>query len=150
MNVPSLFRHREVEPFRAFNRMQSELERLFADFSDNFPSLDQNGFLPSCEFDEGQSNYTVKFDMPGVKKDDVKIELDGNKLSVSAERREEKKTEDKRSRFSEITYGAFQRQFTLPGPVDESKVDAKFENGVLILTMPKTHHATTKQIPIKQ
>lgn len=70
------------------------------------------------------------------------------RFMVSAERREEKKSEDKKSRYSEISYGSYQRRFTLPSAVDEKKVDAKFEDGVLMVTLPKTESTKTKQIAV--
>jgi HSP20 family protein len=149
MNLPSLFRQKSVEPFRSLSRMQNELERLFEGMSDRFPEFANGDFSPSCEFSEDKANYIVKFDMPGVKEDDVKIELDGNQLMVTAERREEKMNEDKKQRYSEISYGTYQRIFTLPKSVNGDKVIANFDDGVLTLTMPKAQSSSAKQIPIK-
>ncbi|MGZ6480281.1 MAG: Hsp20/alpha crystallin family protein [Bdellovibrionales bacterium] len=150
MNLPSLMRSRMEEPARLLTRLQNDFERLFRDFSETRPStaFATEEFYPTCELNENKSSYIMKFDMPGVKKDDVKIELDGNQLTVSAERREEKKSEDHRSRYSEISYGSYQRSFTLPSAVDDKKVDAKFENGELTLTMPKIESSKAKQIAI--
>ncbi|MGZ6480183.1 MAG: Hsp20/alpha crystallin family protein [Bdellovibrionales bacterium] len=148
MTLPSIWRRSSNEPFRTLTRLQSDFERLFEEMAEVEPRFGTSDFTPSCELNEDKSNYIMKFDMPGVNKEDVKIELDGNLLTVLAERREEKKTEDRRIRFSEISYGSYQRSFTLPSSVDEKKVDAKFENGVLTLTMPRTESSKAKQIAI--
>lgn len=128
-------------------RMQKELDQLFSDF--DRPRFAPTEFSPSCEFSEDKSHYHLKFDLPGVKKEDMKIEVDGNLLSVTAERREEKKSEDKKSRYSEIQYGSYSRTFTLPVTIDEKQVQAKFENGVLNLSLPKAAPSSAKQIPVQ-
>lgn len=150
MHLPSLLRRTGNEPFRSLSRLQDDFNRLFEELAETRPRFGfaTNEFSPSCEMDEDKSNYIMKFDMPGVKKEDVKVELDGNVLSVSAERREEKKTESKKSHYSEISYGSYHRTFTLPSSVDEKKVDAKFDNGVLTLTMPKSETSNLKQIAV--
>ena len=69
-------------------------------------------------------------------------------FEIRAERKEEKKSESKKKYLSEMYYGSYARSFTLPGPVDEKKVEAKFENGVLTVTVPKTESLKAKQIPV--
>jgi HSP20 family protein len=98
--------------------------------------------------DETNTHYLMSFDLPGVKKEDVKIDLQENQLIVSGERKEETQGQGgSRERF----YGAFSRSFTLPQNVDASKVEANYENGVLQIALPKTAVTTTgKQIPIKE
>lgn len=148
MNLPSLWR-REGEPYRMLTRLQSDLDRLFEDFAGGEQRFFGSDFSPSCELCEEKSNYVMKFDMPGVKKEDVKIEIEGNQLTVSAERKEEKKSEDKKRRYSEVSYGSYRRSFTLPSPIDDKKADAKFENGVLTVTVPKTEMSKAKQISVQ-
>jgi HSP20 family protein len=79
----------------------------------------------------------------------VRIEIHENQLTVSGERREEKKEEAKRYHFSEVSYGNFLRTFTLPANIDAERVDAKFENGVLNVTVAKTETARARQVAIK-
>lgn len=152
MHLPSLFRRKSVEPYRSLYRLQNDFDQFFQDWSGgelDFLKSDPSLF-PSCEISEDKNSYLMKLDMPGVKKQDVRIDLDGHQLTISAERREEKKTDkaEQRHRFSEISYGSYQRSFTLPSAVDENKVDAKFENGVLSLTLPKSVQSSTKQIAV--
>jgi len=151
MKLPSIWRRNEMEPFRSFSRLQNDLDRFFEDFAGEdikLPSTTAAGFSPSCELSEDKANYIMKFDMPGVRKEDVKVEVDGNYLTVTAERREEKRSEDRKNRYSEINYGSYQRSCALPASVDDKKVDAKFDNGVLTLTIPKTEETKAKQIAV--
>lgn len=147
MNLPNLWRHRE-EPFRTLSRLQRDFDRFFETFPES--QWTQGQLSPSCEMSENEKEYCLKFDLPGIKKDDVKIEVDGSRLSVSAERREEKEAKEKNGRhYSEINYGSYSRSFTLPSTVDDKKVDATFENGVLTVRLPKNESTRAKQIPVK-
>jgi HSP20 family protein len=144
-----LWRNRFGSPFREFAKLQSDFDRAFQDLTESRPSLaGMKEFSPSCEITEDKNNYLLKFDMPGVIKENVKIELDRHMLTVTAERREEKKSDDKKTHYSEISYGSFVRSFTLPAQVEEAKVLAKFEDGVLTVMLPKTEASQPKKISV--
>ena len=99
---------------------------------------------------ENDKSYTVRAQIPGAKKEDVKVQIDGNRVSISAETREQK--EEKVSGTvicSEYYEGSSYRSFTLDSDVDETQAQAKFENGVLALTLPKKNGCAGKQIEIK-
>lgn len=148
-NLPSMM-NRWNNPFRQLDRLQSDFERLFDELKPTASLLSSNGTLvPSCELIEEKDNYIARFDMPGIKKDQVKVELENNILTVSAERREEKKTTDERQHYSEISYGSYLRSFSLPTQVLESKIDAKFDNGVLTVKLPKAEPSKTKSITVQ-
>jgi HSP20 family protein len=147
MNFPSLFRTNNGSS-RELSRLQKDFDCLFSELSDMEPFI-KSDMSCSCELLEDNSNFTFKFDMPGIKKEDIKVEVDGNVLTVSAERSEEKKSDGKKSRYSEVSYGSYQRSFTLPDIAEEAKVGAKFENGVLTLTVPKAQTSNSKQISIQ-
>ena len=141
-------------PIREINHLQRRLDRIFDDLSpfETFPSSlkdEDLNFAPACDIQETDSRYLVTFDLPGVKKDDVKIELRDNQLTVSGERNEEHKTEKSNHLSEERFYGSFYRAFTLPSNVQEEQVSASFDNGVLNITIPKAAGAKSKQIPIK-
>lgn len=133
-----------------FSQLEDSLDRLINEMiAAKKGRMSSFNFEPSCEvLDEGK-NYLLKFDLPGVTKDQVKVQVDKDQLTVFAERKEEQKHETKRKFLSEVHYGSYSRSFTLPGPVDEKKVDAKFENGVLTITIPKTETLQSKQIPVQ-
>ena len=145
-NVPT--KSTSLNPFREFSKMQNSFEKLFNEFFAVSPSESFGYSAPSCEVSEKGNHYIMKFDLPGVYKDDVKVAIDKNQMTVTAERREEKKSADDKSIMSEISYGTYQRTFTMPTPLDEKKVEAKFENGVLTVTLPKAETSQAKQIPV--
>lgn len=102
----------------------------------------------SCEISEAEKAYLARFDMPGIQKENVKIEIDGNVLTVSAERREEIPSDDSKKHVSEIRYGSYSRSFTIPSAIDEEKIDAKFDNGVLTISLPKAEVSEPRKIAI--
>lgn len=148
--IERFFDNRSLSPFRDFSQVQESFDRLFNEFMNLKRTNGMQGLSlsPSCEFTEEENNYLLKVDLPGVTKDQVKVEADKDQLTIRAERKEEKKIESKKKYLSEMYYGSYIRSFTLPGPVDEKKVDAKFENGVLTVTIPKTESFKVKQIPV--
>lgn len=130
--------------------MQKEIDRIFEEFSPwQMSEVGTSGAInPRCDMTEDSNNYFLKFEMPGIPKDKIKVELNNNILVVTAEKTEEKKKEDQRKYYSEVSYGSYYRSMTLPTQVDEKKIEANFENGVLSLRLPKTEGTKAKQIPI--
>jgi HSP20 family protein len=105
-----------------------------------------NTTLPSVNIRENNDNFVVEMAAPGMTKEDFKIELDGNLLTISSEKedRNEMKEGEKYTR-QEFSYQSFQRSFQLPKDVvDADKIQAKYENGVLNLVIPKKEHAKQK------
>lgn len=98
---------------------------------------------------EADGKYMVKAEIPGVNKDDIHVTVDGNMVSISAEVKQEKEEkEGERVIRSERSYGMASRSFTLADEVDQSKVEAKYSNGVLELTLPKKPGSSSKKITI--
>lgn len=155
-NLPDLWQSSSL--FRAqrnpFRELQKQMDRVFDDFS--FPyepdlskmTLTGPAFTPSCDVDETDTHYLMSFDLPGVKKDDIKVELRENQLTVSGERKEEREEKNKNRTRSERFYGSFERSFTLPGSMKAEQIEANYSDGVLRLTVPKTEAAKTQQIKI--
>lgn len=155
-DLPEIWREKRslYGPTREMHRLQHRIDQMFEDFFNlpsstelfsSAPMLDE-GFTPLCDCDETDTHYLLNFDLPGVKKDEVKIDLKDNQLSVSGERKSESKSKQGRERF----YGSFYRSFTLPSNIDADKIEANFENGVLQVSIPKTEVSPGKQIPIKE
>lgn len=98
---------------------------------------------------ETEQAYTVKAEIPGVKKEDIKISIEGNRIAITAEVKEE--TDDKTTGTvrSERYYGKHARSFALPQEVDEAKAEAKYENGLLLLTLPKKVGTSAKQLTVQ-
>jgi HSP20 family protein len=113
----------------------------------------QEFMSPACDIEETQDHYLVSFDLPGIPKDKLRIELKDDQLIVSGERKEERREEVKNRVSSERYYGSLQRSFTLPSAVDPSKVEAHYQDGVLRVAVPKTPEseaAKPKQVQIKE
>jgi len=108
--------------------------------------------LPRAKVDVIERNgaYVVAAELPGVKKEDIEVTIDGAQVTLAAEVKREREVEkDERVLHTERTYGKVSRSFTLPQEVDETKAEAKFRDGVLELTLPKKSAAQKKQISIQ-
>ena len=111
-----------------------------------------NGALARVKVDVAEKSdaYTVTAELPGVKKDDIQVTIDGAEVTLTAEvKREKEVTQDERVLHTERTFGKVTRSFTLPQEVDEAKAEAKFRDGVLELTLPKKAAAQRKQVTIQ-
>lgn len=99
---------------------------------------------------EGAQQYQVQAELPGVKKEDINVQVDGNRVSINAEARREAEARDgERLLRSERFYGAMARSFALGSELDEERVQARFENGVLTLTLPKKQPPAARRISIQ-
>ena len=108
--------------------------------------------LPRMKVDVAEKNgaYAVTAELPGVKKEDIQVSIDGAQVTLAAEvKREREASQDERVLHTERVYGKLSRSFTLPQEVDEAKAQAKFKDGVLELTLPKKAAAQRKQISIQ-
>lgn len=115
------------------------------------PSSHRGMLLPKLDVVEKANEFLVSFELPGVKKDDIKVSIEDGVLSVMAERREEKKDDNENDHYhySERRYGSIKRAITLPPQADAENVNASFENGVLSLGFAKKPDSTArKQITI--
>jgi HSP20 family protein len=113
-----------------------------------FKIYDERSFAPASEMSETENHFMMSVDLPGMKKDDIKIEMVDNVLTISGERKFEK-TENKKIQRYEKTYGFFKRSFTLPATVDSDNIEAKYEDGVLEIHLPKIQAAKPRQIEIQ-
>jgi HSP20 family protein len=107
---------------------------------------------PTIKIDlkENDTAYTVRAEIPGVKKEDVKVQVEGNRVSISCETRQEKEEkEGERVICRECHEGSSYRSFTLGSDVDDTKAEAKYENGTLELTLPKKEGKTARRIEVK-
>lgn len=134
---------------RTMAEMENEMDR-WMQASGRWPEeMESMAFSPTCNFKENDKEYIVQFDIPGVKKEEVKIEIQNNRLTVSGERKEKKEEKDAKHFLSEAYYGSFMRSFSLPAELDESKVDAHYEDGVLTIKVPKTAATKAKEVKIQ-
>jgi len=131
-----------LSSFRGFGDMQSQIDRMFNQMLGNLgrsPGGRQlegaTEWAPAVDATEKDGNLIIRAELPGVKPKDVDISLHGNVLSISGERKAEQEEERGGYYIRERSYGSFSRSFTLPQGTDESKVHARYEHGVLEVTV---------------
>ena len=130
------------------NLMQ-ELNRYFNDMPSLWEGAGEIGaWSPDVNVYEKEDQIVVEAEMPGMKKDDIEVSVQDHVLSLSGERKEEKETKEKHFYRRERVEGSFMRSISLPTNVDSEKIDAKYKNGVLTLTIPKAEEAKTKRVEI--
>ena len=108
--------------------------------------------VPQVNITENKNEYMVSLAAPGMKKDDFKIDMDGNMLTISSEKEENKEEKDKKFTRREYSYSSFSRSFTLPDEVNKEKIEARYEDGVLKLSLPRKEEVKrnlTKSIAVK-
>jgi HSP20 family protein len=135
-----------------WNRDDSEDMPVFSNFFDDFFNRSNPDFfgntslkrVPSVNIIESKENFRIEIAAPGMEKKDFKVNMENDLLSIEASK--ERKSEEKDERYTrrEFCFDKFQRSFTLPETVDGEKIGAKYDNGVLILTLPKKEEAKVK------
>jgi len=151
---------REVAPWRPFSelsRIEREAERLFGDFFRRpllgltWPEhLREVGFRePAIEIFEERDEVVVKAEIPGLKKDDLDVNISDHYLTIKGEKKQEEEVKKKGYYYSERSYGSFLRTIDLPKEVQTEKARASFKDGVLEVRLPKTEEAKRKEQKIK-
>ncbi len=110
---------------------------------------ENEGQVLPMDISENEKEIRIKADLPGVKKEDIQVSLDGGLLTIRAERKAEKKVEEGQVHRLERFYGAFERRLSIGENIDKDQVNAAYENGVLELTLPKIKAAQAKRIDVK-
>lgn len=113
--------------------------------------LNTSNFTPSVRISEDKDNFYLNIEMPGIPKEDVKISLENDVLSVSGTKKAQNKTEDTNLIMNEIYYGEFCRSFNLSNDIKKDAIDAEFKDGLLHITLPKVEEAKpeVKEIKVK-
>ena len=141
-----------TNPWTAVPTLQNRVNRLFDDM---FPEIREGvdtGLMewrPMVDTYEKDDAIIVNAELPGVKKDDISIDVKNNILTISGERKDEEDVNEDNFFRKERFYGKFQRSFTLPENVDPDQVDAAYKDGVLEVKIPKTEESSAKKIEIK-
>jgi HSP20 family protein len=138
-------------PFRDLVNLQDEMNRLFDDFFTRplvRPEWTEGVWSPSVDVSETKDNVIIKAEIPGMTKDDVKVCVQDNVITLKGERKQEKEEKDANYHRIERSYGSFCRSFTLPTSVKADKIKATYKEGVLNITLPKTEEVKPKEIPI--
>ena len=126
----------KFEPIRELETLHDIIQRYFDDYP-NFGFNLSDNFYPRIDISEDKENINVIAEIPGVKKDEIKITLQDNILTIEGEKKKETEQKEKNYFRSERMYGSFKRCFTLPDLVDSEKVEAKFEDGMLNIQLKK-------------
>lgn len=141
---------------REFNQLGERLSSFFEGKDDSSSitgelfSKENPEWKPACDITEDDNEYLVTADLPEVKKDEVKVNIDNGVISISGERKTESEKKDKKKKYHRIerSYGSYQRSFRLPENVKEDGVQAEFKDGVLRVHLPKNGSQVQKNIQI--
>ncbi len=130
---------------RTRNSWPNLVDELFDnDFFPKFSDWENSVSVPAVNISESKDNYRIDLAAPGLNKDDFKINLDNDILTISSEKEENKEKKDEQVMCKEFSYSRFSRSFTLPESVDANSIKATFKDGVLSLTLPKHEEAKVK------
>ncbi|MRI84211.1 MAG: heat-shock protein Hsp20 [Nitratiruptor sp.] len=144
-----------IDPFKELRDIERRISSMLEFENALVPSLVSKGkveniWVPAVNEKEDEKAYYLEIDLPGVKKEDINIEIQDNVLIISGERKFKKEEQDKGYKRVESFFGKFERRFTLPPDADVEKIEAKMEDGVLKLTIPKVQEQkNVKKIKIK-
>ncbi|HVZ97877.1 MAG TPA: Hsp20/alpha crystallin family protein [Chitinophagaceae bacterium] len=132
---------------KALTRTGETMPTFFDDFLRPWNDWFDNGFLgrtitvPSVNVTESKDDYQLSLAVPGMKKDDFNIDVNGSMITISSEKEESKEEKEKNYNRKEYNYSSFSRSFPLPDEVNKEKIDARYEDGVLKITLPKKEEA---------
>lgn len=142
--VPSLQR----SATSAFAPIQREFNRLFDELGAGWETFTELRVAPSMDVADTTDGVEITVEVPGMSRQDIKIAMDGDMLTISGEKKAEKETKEKNYRVVERSYGAFSRSVYLPS-IDAAKIEATMTDGVLKIKAPKKAEAQAKTIPIQ-
>lgn len=144
------------QPFKELSTIRQQMDRLFEDMlsiSDrDWMGLHSMGgmWTPAVEIEETDNDLIVKAEIPGMDAKDIDVEVGEDRVTISGEHQEEQRSEDKKKNYyhSEFYYGKFERVIPLPRSIQTEKIDSKFKNGILTLTMPKIKEEPKKVVKV--
>ena len=137
-------------PTHELLRLQDRLNRMFGpSLDDEDDQLVSGQWTPPCDILENADAIVLRAELPGVREGDIEIQVEGGMLTLRGEKRFEKEESEQSYHRIERAYGDFLRTFTLPRSIDSEAISARYENGVLELTMPKRSETKPRQIRIE-
>ncbi|MGB8952149.1 MAG: Hsp20/alpha crystallin family protein [Candidatus Aminicenantales bacterium] len=139
------------DPFRDMITLREKMNRLFEDvFTPRGEEKDitASSWVPPVDIFETENELVLTAEIPGIEEKDVEIKIEDNALSIKGERKFEKETKEENYHRIERAYGSFFRSFTLPNSVDQDKIQAEHENGVLKITMSKRQELKPRKVKI--
>ena len=137
------------DPFRAMeelvDRYNRSARKSLVKYDDK--SFEVGDWMPTVDISETDDAFVVKAELPGVDKNDVSVKIENGILTIKGEKKTE--TKDKKKHRIECSYGSFVRSFTLPQATKSNSIEAKYKNGILNLTIPKSEEIKPKEIEVK-
>jgi len=124
------------------------VDDFFETFLDSFNTMSNVNWSPSVDLEETKNDYIIHAELPGMNKKDIDISVENDVLTISGEKKERVQTKDSNCLISEIMSGHFSRSFRLPAQIDYEKIEAKWDNGILVVKIPKSEVAKPKKIQI--
>jgi HSP20 family protein len=140
------------DPFRDLEDFEQRLASVFGRSvakPNGEEALSIADWAPLVDISEDEKEFLVKAELPGLKKEEIKVTVENGVMTISGERKVEKEEKTKKYHRVERAYGKFERSFTLPDKADGAKVSAEFKDGVLQLHLPKTENPTSKALEVK-
>lgn len=134
---------------RDFDRFFGEMDRAFRDVAIPVIGWNVDTSAPAADVVETADAITVRMDLPGHEAKDIHVKVENDVLTVRSERKSEKQEKGETSHRSERSYGLYARSFVLPATVDAQKAEARYENGVLSVTLPKREDAKPRAIAVR-
>lgn len=136
-----------------YSRPRNEIaNKRFSDIMDEFfndvVNTNNDSFVPNIDISETENQYLIAAELPGMTKEDININLENGRLSINGERSFKNEEQGKTFHRIETKYGSFSRSFQLPENVDEESINAKYENGLLNISIDKSADKVKKQIEI--
>jgi HSP20 family protein len=141
---------KSYDPFDALFSLREDFDEMFRNFFTGFtsPTLGK-GVFPVMDVTETPEQFIIEAEVPGIQKENLKLSIKKDELVIEGEKKEEDKKEGESFLRIERSYGSFRRSIRLPSEIDQSKVKAKYENGVLKISLPKTEKEKPKEIEVK-
>jgi HSP20 family protein len=139
------------DPFRDLSMLQDRMNRMFEDAGRGWRGDEPaatTSWSPAVDIYETESDITVQAELPGVARKDITLNIEKNVLTLKGERRFEKETKQENYHRIERAYGGFSRSFSIPAIVDEEKIKADYNDGILKIVLPKREQVKPKQIQI--
>ncbi|MBI3860574.1 MAG: Hsp20/alpha crystallin family protein [Planctomycetia bacterium] len=142
---------RQVKPlFRPFEMLRQEFDDLFGRLATDWDGKWMTSeFKAACDLSETADAFQLRMDVPGIKPEDITVQVTGETVHVSGERKDEKEEKGKTFHRVERRIGKFAETVVLPSPVNDEKVQAEFHDGVLTITLPKTEASKTRTVKVK-
>jgi HSP20 family protein len=145
----AISRYRDPASLFGLHRLNRILDEAFASpaFAEQGDVITSTWFAPT-DVSEDANSLRITMELPGVNADDVRLSLENNILTIRGEKKQQAEENNERVHRFERTYGMFERTFALPNTVDPEKIEARYENGVLFVTIPKAERAKPREIRV--